>query len=199
MFLGMDQREGYPATIKIVEEGSSLVVHMALKATWGTFTPPDFCGFYDEFGENVKRSLASTQTKQPALVFQKSSEREKECSPPLPSLPASLSSSPPPAMAAKVSPPSLPRGKIIWVYVNLREGPGIQYKIIGKAYMKNIFGILSENPGWLRVRLEDGAEGWISKKAVTLDSSMTSSPQTLPASPSDSSGSKLSAKPLSPM
>jgi SH3-like domain-containing protein len=87
----------------------------------------------------------------------------------------------------------------VWVYVNLREGPGTQYKIVGKAYMKSSFAILAENPEWLRVRLENGAEGWMSKKAVALDTSMTSSPQGPPASSPPSSGSKLSSKPLSPM
>ncbi|MGZ3537621.1 MAG: SH3 domain-containing protein [Thermodesulfobacteriota bacterium] len=107
--------------------------------------------------------------------------------------------SPPAATTQKASPPLLPQGKVLWVYVNLREGPGIQYKIIGKAYMKNSFGILSENPGWLRVRLENGAEGWMSKKAVTLDSSNSSSPQSLPTSSRDSSQIKSSKSPLRPM
>ncbi len=87
----------------------------------------------------------------------------------------------------------------MWVYVNVREGPGIQYKIIGKAYMKNSLGVLTENLGWLRVRFENGEEGWLSKKAVTLYPSTTSSAQGLATSSPDSSRTKPSSKPLSPM
>ena len=197
MLLETEQKEGYPATVKIEEEGSSLVVHISLKATWGRLTSPNLCGFYDEFGRKVKEASLRAQIKQPVLSSQKPPDGVKE--PPLPPPSPTPSSSPPPAMPAKVSPPSLPRGKIIWVYVNLREGPGTQYKIIGKAHMKSSFAILAENPGWLRVRLENGAEGWMSKKAVILDTSMTSSPQGPAASSPAFSGSKLSSKPLSPM
>ena len=197
MFLETEQKEGYPATIKIEEEESSLVVYVTVKATWGKFTSPDLCDFYDEFGKNVKQALLRAQIKQPVLSSQKLSEGVKESPLPPPS-PTPLSS-PPPAATPKVSSPLLPQGKVVWVHVNLREGPGIQYKIIGKAYMKSSFAILAENPGWLRVRLENGAEGWMSKKAVILDTSMTSSPQNPTASSPASSGSKLSSKPLSPM
>ncbi len=197
MFLETEQKEGYPATVKIEEEESSLVVYVTVKATWGKLTSPNLCGFYDEFGKNVKQASLRAQIKQPVLSSQKPSGGVKESSLPPPS--PTLSSSPPPATVPKMSPPLLPHGKVVWVYVNLREGPGIPYKIIGKAYMKSSFGILAENPGWLRVRLENGAEGWMSKKAVILDTSMTSSPQGPTASSLASPGSKLSSKPLSPM
>ena len=197
MVLETEQKEGYPATVKIEEEESSLVVHISLKATWGRLTAPNLCGFYDELGKNVKQASLKAQIKQPVVSSQKLSEGVKES--PLP-LPCPIpSSSPPPAAVPKMSPPLVPQGKVVWVYVNLREGPGIPYKIIGKAYMKSSFAILAENPGWLRVRLENRAEGWMSKKAVILDTSMTSSPQGPAASSPAFSGSKLSSKPLSPM
>ncbi len=182
----------------VVEEDSSLVVHISLKTRWGTLTSPDLCGFYNEFGKNVKQASVSTQTK-PVLPSQKLSEEVKEFSLPTPSpsprQPLSLS---PPTVTPQISLPSLPRGKVIWVYVNLREGPGAQYNIIGKAYMKNSFEILAENPGWLRVRLENGTTGWMSKKAAS-ESSAAPSSQSPPASPQDSSRTKASSKPLSPM
>jgi hypothetical protein len=196
MFLETEQEEGYPATVKIVEEESSLVVHISLKATWGTLTSPNLCGFYDEFGKNVKQASVKAQTKQPVLPPQKTSDGVKES--PLPSPSPSLSSSPPPAMTPKISLASLPQGKVIWVYVNLREGPGTQYKIIGRAYMKNSFQIVAENPNWLRARLENGAEGWMSRKAAS-EISMTSSPQSPPASSDDSAKVRSSSKRPSPM
>jgi uncharacterized protein YgiM (DUF1202 family) len=105
--------------------------------------------------------------------------------------------SPPPPPTKKTSLPPLSQGKVIWTYVNLREGPGIRYKIIGKAYTKNTFEILSENPQWLRVRLENGTEGWMSKKAAEF--SMTPPSQSPPTSSQDSSRPRSSSKPLSPM
>lgn len=180
----------------VVEEDSSLVVYISLKTTWGTLASPDLCGFYNEFGKNVKQASASAQTK-PVLPSQKLSEGVKESSlpPPSPSPPLSWA---PPTVNPQISLPSLPRGKVIWVYVNLREGPGTQYKITGKAYMKNSFEILAENPGWLRVRLEDGTKGWMSKKAAS-ESSAAPSPQSPPDSSHDFSRTKASSKPLSPM
>ena len=175
-----------------------MVVHISLKATWGEFVSPNLCSFYDEFGKNVKQASVRDQTKQPALSSQKPSEGRKESSLPLLSPPPPLSLSPPPAETLKISPPSLPRGKVIWVYVNLREGPGTQYKVIGKAFMKNTFEILAEHSDWLRVRLENGIEGWMSKKAAS-EFSMTPSSQSSSASPHDSSNTKFSSKPPSPM
>jgi hypothetical protein len=180
-----------------VAEESSLVVYISLKATWGTLTSPNLCGFYDELKMNIKQASARTQIKQPIPSSQKPFEEVKES--PLPPTSPSLPSSPPPAITPKISLTSLPRGKIIWVYVNLREGPGIQYRIIGKVYMKDTFEILAENLGWLRVRLENRAEGWVSKKAAETESSITSSPQSPPASSPDSSKARSSPKRLCPM
>ena len=196
MFLGTKQEEGYPATVKIVPEESFLVVHISLKATWGRLTSPNLCGFYDELEKSVKQASSRAQIKRPFLSPQKLSNEVKE----FPLLPPSppLSSLPPPATAPKTYPPPLSHGKVVWVYVNPREGPGIQYKIIGRAYVKNSFAILAENPGWLRVRLENGAVGWMSKKA-TSDSLKIPSSQKPPASPPNSSKTRSSPRRLSPM
>ena len=172
-----------------------MVVHISLKATRGTLTVPDLCRFYDEFGKNVKQSAIRTETKQPILSPKKLPEGVIESNLPSPSPP--LSSPLPPIPNPKISLPSLPRGKVVWVYVNLREGPGIQHKIIGKAYMKNTFEILAENPSWLRVRLENGTVGWMSKKAT--ESLITPSSQSPGASFDDSSKPRSSSKRPSPM
>jgi hypothetical protein len=185
MLLEAEPEEGYLATVKIVKERSSLVVHISLKGTWGTGASPDLCRFYDEFEKNAKQTSAGAQSQQSVLSSQRLPKEEKK-------------SSLPPAGTQKPSQPTFSRGKIIWTYVNLREGPGTQYKMIGKAYMKNTFEILAENPRWLRVRLENGAEGWVSKNA-TSESLMTPSPQSPPVSSDDSSKTKPSSDPPRPM
>ena len=185
MFLEREQEEGYPATVKIVEEASSSVVHISLKTPWGTLASPDLCGFYDEFGKNLWQAFARPRTKQAIPLSQKLFKEGKE-------------PSPPPAPTPKTSPLPVSRGKVIWAYVNLREGPGTRYRIIGKAYLRNIFEILAENPGWLRVRLESGVEGWMSKRAAS-ESPTIAPPQVPPTSSNDSSKAGSSSKPPGPM
>ena len=185
MLLEAEAEEGYPAIVKIVKEDSFLVVHISLKGTWGIGASPDLCRFYDEFGKNARQASTRAQTKQSVLSSQRLHKEEKK-------------SSLPPAGTQKTSYPPLSRGKVVWVYVNLREGPGTQYKITGKAYMKNTFEILAENPRWLRVRLENGAEGWVSKKAAS-ESFMAPSPQSSTASSDNSSKTKPSSGPPGPM
>ncbi len=182
MFLETEQEEGYPATVKIEEEGSSLVVRISLRKAWGSLAAPNLCGFYDEFGKNLWQAFAKPQTKRAVLSSQILPKEERGPSPPA-------------TAALKTSPLTIARGEVIWAYVNLREGPGIRFRIIGKAYLKNAFEILSEKPGWMRVRLRSGAEGWMSKKAAV----MTPSPQVPPAASQDSSKTRALSKPAGPM
>lgn len=217
MFLETEQGDGYPATVKIVEEDSSLVVHISLKATWGKSASPDLCGFYDEFGRIMKQASLKTQTKQPVPSSQKLPEGEKESSSPPPPPPASPSPSPspssPPAPSSspapstpshspsttpKTSQPPLPQAKVTWAYVNLREGPGIHHKIIGKANTNTTFEILDQNPNWLQVRLQNGTMGWMSKGAASEIAKATVS-QSPPAFAHDSSKKKPPSKPSGPM
>jgi SH3-like domain-containing protein len=143
------------------------------------------CGFYDEFGKNLWQAFARPRTIQAIPSSQKLLKEGKE-------------PSPPPAETPKTSPLPVSRGKVIWAYVNLREGPGTRYRIIGKAYLRNTFEILAEKPGWLRVRLESGGEGWMSKRAAS-ESPTIAPPQSPPASSHDSSKARSSSKPPGPM
>jgi len=185
MFFEAEQQEGYPATVKIQEEGSSLVVHISLSKAWGSFATPNLCSFYDEFGKNLWQAFAKPQRKQFVLSSQTVLKEER-------------SSSPPAAASLKPSSPPVARGKVIWIYVNLRQGPGIRFRIIGKAYLRSTFEILAENPGWMRVRLENGAEGWMSKRAV-LVSPLIASPQISPVASQDSSKTGSLSKLSGPM
>jgi len=185
MFLEAEQQEGYPATVRIEADGSSLVVRISLTKTWGSFGTPNLCGFYNEFGKNLWQALARLQTRQSGPSSQTLLKEERGSSPSLLGPP-------------KMSSPPIARGKVIWTYVNLREGPGMRFRIIRKAYLKNSFEILSEKTGWMRVRLESGAEGWMSKKAAVVSPSM-GSPQISPAASQDSSKTGSLSKPSGPM
>lgn len=56
-----------------------------------------------------------------------------------------------------------------WSKVSLREGPGTQYKILGEISKGTCLAIIEERGPWIRVKLEDGREGWIGKATTTLN------------------------------
>lgn len=75
---------------------------------------------------------------------------------------------PEPPKVTLPSPPSpLRTTKVVWDSVNLREGPGLNYRAIGNAKKGTSLSILEDRGNWLRVRLEDGSEAWVSKAATS--------------------------------
>lgn len=84
-----------------------------------------------------------------------------EPSPPPPKPPAASPKAPPPAPVLRVT-------EVVWSSVNLREGPGLNYKVVGNAKKGTPLAILEEKGQWLRVRLEDGKEVWVSRLATSL-------------------------------
>jgi curli biogenesis system outer membrane secretion channel CsgG len=75
-----------------------------------------------------------------------------------------------PSVSPKVTPPPPPPLRtthVAWDFVNLREGPGTGYKVIGNAKKGTPLKILEVNGDWLRVRLEDGSTAWVSKLATS--------------------------------
>jgi hypothetical protein len=77
-------------------------------------------------------------------------------------------SPPPPSPAPKVTPaPPLRVTKVLWTAVNLREGPGMSYKVIGNVKKGTSLAILEVKGDWLRVRLENSSEAWVIKAATS--------------------------------
>lgn len=99
--------------------------------------------------------------------------------PPEPSPPKTTSGQPPAPPSPKTSSQSLPSSppasppqgprttKVMWDSVNLREGPGMNYKVTGNVKKGTSLTILEEKGNWLHVRLEDGKEAWVFKPAIT--------------------------------
>lgn len=77
------------------------------------------------------------------------------------------SKTPPPSQPLPSPLPSLRTTKVVWNTVNLREGPGLNYRVIGNAKKGTSLSILEDRGNWLRVRLEDGKEAWVSKAATS--------------------------------
>ena len=85
-------------------------------------------------------------------------------------------SSPPPSKPPEVSQPPAPRTtEIALAFVNLRQGPSMNDKIISVLKKGTKLTVLEEKAGWLRVRLEGGTEGWVAK-AMTTEGTQPKSP-----------------------
>ena len=85
-----------------------------------------------------------------------------------------VTSPPPPPVV--ILPPPLRVTRVEWANVNLREGPGTNYKIIRNVKKGTSLGILEVKGPWLRVRLEDRSEAWVNKSATSEASNSSPSP-----------------------
>ncbi len=127
---------------------------------------------------------------QPEPVPEQTLKEEPPAKPPAEKpAPAPVRSAPTPPPAPEKPkpvppPPPVRVTHVEWSSVNLREGPGTNYKVVGNAKKGMSLGVLEDKGQWLRVRLDDGKEAWVYKAA------------TLPAPKPDSAGAKPKPKPM---
>jgi SH3-like domain-containing protein len=50
--------------------------------------------------------------------------------------------------------------------INIRSGPGTNYKIVGKAYYGVVFKTIKQQNGWAHVKHDSGLEGWIKRSLL---------------------------------
>ncbi|MBU0960136.1 MAG: SH3 domain-containing protein [Proteobacteria bacterium] len=50
--------------------------------------------------------------------------------------------------------------------INLRSGPGVGYKIVGRAYYGVVFETLGQEKGWAKIKHESGLTGWIKRSLL---------------------------------
>ena len=74
----------------------------------------------------------------------------------------------PPEPSIATPKPILPVSEVIWSSVNLREGPGMNYKVVGNVQKGTSLTVLEDKGQWLHVRLENGSEAWVVKSATSL-------------------------------
>lgn len=91
---------------------------------------------------------------------------------------------PPPASQKATSPHPLWTTRVTWDFVNLREGPGPGYKVIGNAKKGTSLKVLEANGDWLHVRLENGSKAWVSKSATSEVPKPSPSPSPSPSATS---------------
>jgi uncharacterized protein YgiM (DUF1202 family) len=60
-------------------------------------------------------------------------------------------------------------------FVNLRQGPSMDFKVIKVLKKGTKLTVLQEKGGWLRIQLDDGTEGWVGK-AMTSEATQPKSP-----------------------
>ena len=99
------------------------------------------------------------------------SAKEAPLSPPPP--PASKPASSLAAAPQVAGEPAQRTTEIALSFVNLREGPSMSDKILRVAKKGTKLIVLEEKLGWLHVRLEDGAEGWVAK-SMTVEGAQPS-------------------------
>jgi uncharacterized protein YgiM (DUF1202 family) len=195
MASGAQEQKTYPVDIKLVKEKTALTVHLSSKSASGDSGQECFCNFYQEFEKSAKRTLAASQPKHVPPPPKKPAEPEKGPAPAAP--PPVATTKPSPSPSAPPSPKvPLPQAEVKWASVNLREGPGTNYKVVGTVKKGTSLGILEEKNDWLHIRLEDGKEAWISKAATSR--AVKSSPSTA-SPPASSSAAPDAPKPKSPM
>ncbi|HLC87673.1 MAG TPA: PEGA domain-containing protein [Patescibacteria group bacterium] len=51
-------------------------------------------------------------------------------------------------------------------FLRVRESASLNAKEIGQVKPKEIYLLLEETPGWVRIRLKDGKEGWVSSSYI---------------------------------
>ena len=50
--------------------------------------------------------------------------------------------------------------------INIRSGPGTDYKIVGEAYYGVVFKTLERGHGWVKVQHENGVTGWVNRSLL---------------------------------
>ncbi len=104
---------------------------------------------------------------------------QEKSSPPALEKPASVttaSPSPQTSNTSEVNQPAAQRtAEIVPSLVNLRQGPGMDSKIIRVLKKGTKLTVLQEKAGWLRIQLEDGTEGWVGK-AMTSEGAQPKNP-----------------------
>ena len=53
--------------------------------------------------------------------------------------------------------------------VNVREGPGYSFEILGKVKENESYPVLQTQDGWYKIELKNGTKGWIAGYLTTLD------------------------------
>lgn len=48
-------------------------------------------------------------------------------------------------------------------YINVREGPGLEFPLVKKIYRGEVYPVVSENNQWIEIMLGSGTTGWVAE------------------------------------
>lgn len=69
--------------------------------------------------------------------------------------------------------------------VNVREGPGLNYKVISQVKKGEKFSLLTEKKDWVQIKLSNGKKGWVASWLVKKIVTSPTKPVNPPNKPSD--------------
>ncbi|MBP1740137.1 MAG: Bacterial domain [Deltaproteobacteria bacterium] len=204
MTSGQGQQTLRPVDVDISRGNTSLTVNLRLMGTEGDKDRARSCSFYADFEKKIKEGTTASSPNEPPKPALKPAQPStvKTQDAAKPATPTVETKQKPGILPSPSSPSSTPLRvtEVAWETVNLREGPGMNHKVIGSAKKGTRLQVFEDKGGWLRACLEDGKEVWVSKSA-TPEAPKTPSPPASSSStnPSPSSSKRAPSKPVSPM
>jgi hypothetical protein len=173
----------YSMNVRVEKEDQALVVYLSIKAPRGTIDDSNLCSFYVEFEKGKSRAVAETLPRSVLVAPEKAKEPPQPTAPAAPTVSKSDSSPSPGSQPVPAVPPSQhpspgPKGmvEVRWTVVNLREGPGMNFKVIGSITKGTPLSILEEKGNWIHVRTPEGKEPWVYKSATSEDGTKSQAP-----------------------
>jgi len=134
--------------------------------------------------EEPAKSVPAPSAKTPEAPPQPAKTQEVALPPPSPTKTTTPAPSSPPPKTPEPSPaPALRTTEIVLPFVNLRQTPSTDSKIITVVKKGSKLTVLEDKLGWLRVRLEDGTEGWVGKNMTAEGTKPSPAAPAKPKSP----------------
>jgi len=205
MTTGPGQKTLHPVDVSIARGNTSLTVNLRFAGTGEDKDRARSCSFYTDFEKKIKEGTPASSPNDmprppvkpsqpsPVVMVQDSAK---------PTTTTAETRQKPALLPSSSSPSSTPLRvtEVAWATVNLREGPGMNHRVIGSAKKGTRLQVLEDRGEWLRTCLEDGKEVWVSKSA-TPEAPKTPSPPAPSSSaiPSPPSPKRAPSKPASPM
>jgi curli biogenesis system outer membrane secretion channel CsgG len=120
---------------------------------------------------SIEEAVRLIVAKTPSEYYRASVPSQPQALPSTPTAPPKQTVPVPKTPSSSIVTTTGPEPRIVyvkWPTTSLREGPGTDFKTLLQIKKGTALAILEDKGQWLRVRLEDGQEGWIGK-ATTSD------------------------------
>jgi SH3-like domain-containing protein len=172
----------YSMNVKIDKEDQSLVVYLSTKAPRGAIDSSNLCGFYGEFEKAKSRKTTEPSRREvPASLEKKNEASQSAASPGTTASTRDPSNLQPFSLTPPLSSTPKRTAQVKWSNVNLREGPGINFKVVGNITKGTALSILEEKGQWVCIQTGEGKEAWVYKSAISGEGTKSESQDSPPA------------------